>query len=159
MKEIIFFIVFFNFLNLSYLTTPIWEFENLAIDLFSIPSSPVEKITFSEGNYQLKKTITKNGNSVDISNTLIISDGSSKSVGFDHMDVYNDVHTLSRVICPKGSFHPYNGNGEQMSINDFYKCDDNWNLKCIKHSSDFFLAFYFNNCYKGLYGYSPSKGK
>ena len=159
MKEIIFFIVFFNFLNLSYLTTPIWEFENLAIDLFSIPSSPVEKITFSEGNYQLKKTITKNGNSVDISNTLIISGGSSKSVGFDHMDVYNNVHTLSRVICPKGSFHPYNGNGEQMSINDFYKCDDNWNLKCIKHSSGFFLAFYFNNCYKGLYGYSPSKGK
>ena len=72
--------------------------------------------------------------------------------------MFTGVTDLGTVICPKGRFHPCNWKGQPFTITDFPNSNDNnWNLKCIKHNSGYFLAFYFYNGEKALYGYSSNR--
>ena len=111
-------------------------------------------------NYQMIKEFSKDGDRIIIKNYLKIY-GNKKEVPFEYIgNIFYDVLTLERVICPKGTYHPYNKDGDQYSVTNFYNPDNRkWNLYCIKHDSGIFLAYYFGNKSKGLYGYSPSQGR
>ena len=160
MKVILLIIFLLSYLDITSSTIPVWKFSGLANSLFADSSSPAVLITFSDSTYTFKRTFSKDGDSLNIKNQLYIN-GNPKDVEFEGIGgVFYDVQDLSTVICPKGNFLPHQSNGEPYNLNNnFRTCYNNkkWDLKCQTHSSGYFLSFYFNNCYKSLYGYSPSK--
>ena len=59
------------------------------------------------------------------------------------------------VICPRGSFHPHDGNGNEITVTSFSNEENKkWDLKCLHHSvPNYFLAFYKNKGKKSLFGH------
>ena len=162
MKGNIISLILLIILNLSSQAIPIWKFEGLTKTIYDSSSSSgtLEEETFHHDNYQMIKEFSKDGDRIIIKNYLKIY-GYKKEVPFEYIgNIFYDVNTLDRVICPKGTYHPYNKDGDQYSVTDFNNPDNRkWNLYCIKHNSGIFLAYYFGNKWKGLYGYSPSQGR
>ena len=133
MKEISLMIIFL--ISLSYISPaiPIWDYHGSIIDLFTTDNpNSVEKDVFNNNDYQLKKTISKSGDSISINYKLIRS-GLNKDVDFEEIGgVFYGVNELSTVICPRGNFHPLNSNGEPFTITDFQNPNPEnkkWDLK------------------------------
>ena len=158
MKENIIFLILLAFFHLSFQTIPVWKFDGLAQPLYESSSGTVEKEIFHHDNYQLKKEFSPGGDKINTKNYIYTST-SKKEVPFEYLiDIYYNVDSLGTVLCPKGTFHPYKSDVSQYSINNFYNQDNRkWSLDCQKHNSGVFLAFYYNNGCKGLYGFNPSK--
>ena len=72
--------------------------------------------------------------------------GTKKKVDFEHVEsFYNKLNMY--IICPRGSYHPYNFNAERYLIPDGFQ-GENWNLTCFLHEVDnhyFLLVFYHMN--------------
>ena len=85
MKEISLMIIFL--ISLSYISPaiPIWDYHGSIIDLFTTDNpNSVEKDVFNNNDYQLKKTISKSGDSISINYKLIRS-GLNKDVEFEEI--------------------------------------------------------------------------
>ena len=72
--------------------------------------------------------------------------GTKKKVDFEHVESF--YYKLNMyIICPRGSYHPYNFNAERYLIPDGFQ-GENWNLTCFLHEVDnhyFLLVFYHMN--------------
>ena len=130
---------------------PNWQLDNLSIELFSSSSSSeeYEYILYSGYGCDLKKTITKNADKI-ISTNYLICGSTKKQVDFEDIEsCYDNQLGNGFLVCPKGSFHPYdyyNGN----YIKPFTE-EGKWELSCYKHNTGYFLMFYSHNGNKALY--------
>ena len=120
---------------------PNWQLDNLSIELFSSSSSSeeYEYILYSGYGCDLKKTITKNADKI-ISTNYLICGSTKKQVDFEDIEscYYNELAS-GFLVCPKGSFHPYDYNNGKY-IKSFAE-EGNWELSCYKHNTGYFLMF------------------
>ena len=137
-------------------TIPNWNLDNLSVNLFSSSSSENEyKYNLYEADgYVLKKIITKDGDKIKYQNKLFykVDDYNTieRNVDFERIESkYWSQLGTNRLICPKGSFHPYDfDNNEYIKPFDY---DGNWELSCYKHDTGYFIMFYAHNGGNSIY--------
>ena len=135
------FIISFKFILSA---VPNWNFDNLAIDIMTTNPLPYTIYT-NNNNLELKKTITKSDTGISSQNSLTFGTH-IRNVEFESIESYyqSQLH-CDYIVCPKGSFHPLiMENGNQIIPPCFSKGGD-WNLRCYRHDTGFFLLFYSNN--------------
>ena len=135
--------LFLNFLKYSFEIVPIWNIESAAIDLK--PSFVNNKLTYATNSISghdlsgtLRKELTINGNTINKKNYLSLNEESEFEVSFEDIESVYDVAN-SRVICPKGKYHPYKLSGtnfEEFSLSSTNFVENgNWDLKCYFHGA------------------------
>ena len=153
-------IITFLILNFVFTSVPVWDFNSLSIDLLGSETS-YDYIIYNKAYDSIKATLTKkikkNENGITIENILTIltvNNSESINVPFDDIDShYHNKLGRSIIICPKGSFHPYDFiNREYIKPKGFNKEAD-WDLRCYEHYTGYFLFFYLNNPSKNVYYY------
>ena len=157
-------IILCSLLNLNTAFIPNWKLEGEIFSLFSGDSTIFEKPSINYNGYYMVTKIIKDNGEIKKENWLKNDNISlNKKVNFEEIgNVFTGVPNLGTVICPIGTFHPHDGNGNEISITNFAN-DPNrnkkWNLECFYHShSGLFLAFYYNKGSKALYGYYKEDG-
>ncbi len=137
-------------------TIPNWNLDNLSVNLFSSSSSDnkYEYNLYEADGYVLKKIITKDGDKIKYQNKLfykVDNDNTiERNVDFERIEskYWNQLGSY-RLICPKGSFHPYDfDNNEYIKPFDY---DGNWELSCYKHNTGYFIMFYAHNGGNSIY--------
>ena len=144
LKSIIFISLFLK--NLA--VTPVWDFNNISIDLLGskmLYEYTIYNRTEYNTNVSLVKSITNVAGTLVAENYLTINT-TKKPVTFENIDsFYLNKLGHSIVICPKGKFHPYDFvNNVDIAPPEFEE-DGNWDLKCYSHETGFFLIFYLMN--------------
>ena len=131
---------------------PNWDIDSLSIELFSSSSTDAsyEYILYNQNGYVLKKVITKNSEGKITSKNYLTYNSVTKEVAFEDIEsIYYNQLSSEVLICPKGSFHPY-----EFYYNYYIKPFDsegNWELSCYKHDTGYFLVFYAHNGNNALY--------
>ena len=87
---------------------------------------------------------TKTEEGIKVTNLLEIA-GEEKEVKFEQVESYYYLFD-KYIVCPKGSYHPYDFTNKEEIKPDENFIGENWDLRCYKHSSGFFLVFYCNLC-------------
>ena len=138
---LIFFILFFQ----TYSVIPIWDFNAQSIDLLSSQESNYNYTTYNSVNIRLEKIFIRNNGIITYKNQLTIGDV-TKEVPFDYIGSYY-LNLLGHdiLICPKGKFHPYDFYNNQSIIPSDFEENGDWELKCYKHETGYFLIFYLMN--------------
>ena len=90
---------------------------------------------------QLRKEITRNEEGISHSNFLFVQGNSEFSVDFENIESNADNY----IICPKGKNHPYNANTRQYLEPSDFEEKGNWDLRCFRHGTRYFLSFYLMN--------------
>lgn len=162
MKKIFSLIIIFILMNIYTPFIPTWNLEGEVFSLFSSTNPLQTEIPVSTLlEYTVKKEITKNSdNTLTIKNYLYKDGSKLKEVGFEKIGgVFHNIDFTSNdkktVICPRGSFHPHDGNGNEITVTSFSNEENKkWDLKCLHHSEpNYFLAFYKNKGKKSLFGH------
>ena len=92
----------------------------------------------------MKKKLTKTNEGIKIANLLTIA-GTEKEVDFDQVESYYNLFNIY-IVCPKGSYHPYDFTNKNEIKPDDNFSGENWDLRCYKHDkSGYFLVFYLMN--------------
>ena len=171
-----FFIKIFLFLNLLYYSlgiVPNWNIQSVVIDLR--PSFTDNKLTYATISLSghdlggiLRKELTINDNKINKANYLSINGESEFKVSFEDIESVYFIAN-SRVICPKGKYHPYKISGTVFSelnpSSNGFEEKGNWNLRCYFHGAGlegggstldspgagFFMLFYLMNGRKASY--------
>ena len=139
---------FFCYLIIQVLSVvPEWDLSKAGQDLLGSNS----EITIEVNHRYLynvemimKKKLTKTDKDIKVTNLLKIA-GEEKIVEYEQVESYYNLFN-TYIVCPKGSYHPYNftDNKEIKPDNNF--SGENWDLRCYKHDrSGFFLVFYLMN--------------
>ena len=160
MDKIFSLIVLCSLLNLFSPFIPNWEFEGEIYNIFFEGATTTQQTKNYDDDYYMINKIIKNSEGEIIKENYLCKNKDSthleKKVDFEEIGgVFTNVADLGTIICPKGSFHPHDGNGNEISITNF-KNEKNrkWNLECFKHEhSGLFLAYYYNKDKYSLYGY------
>ena len=147
-----FIFLFLNQLSLIYSTIPNWNIDNLSVELYSPSSSQstYNYILYNSDGFVLTKIITRNADGTLTVKNELTYNSVTKVVEFDGIQniYYNELRSAV-LICPKGSFHPYE------FYYDYYikpfDYEGNWELNCLKHGTGYFLVFYIHNGNNGLY--------
>ena len=120
---------------------PEWNLENSAIPLLSgEENSHKYVVKEKDENYMnvklfkyisIKDGITKNDNWVEVTNINIENNG----VSFQNLESVHAINYKS-IICPRGKFHPYyidNNQLKEWKLGDF---NEDWDLKCYQHNNE-----------------------
>ena len=92
----------------------------------------------------MKKRLTKTDEGIKVTNLLTIA-GKEEEVDFDQVESFYYLFNIY-IVCPKGSYHPYNFSDKKEIKPDEKFSGENWDLKCFKHvRSNYFLVFYLMN--------------
>ena len=138
----------FCLLNFSLEIIPIWNISTSAINLLSSSSEYNYYIVDREMygmKVKLKKIITKSETGISHKNYLKIGDGDENQVYFENIESFYYLNNIN-IICPKGKYHIYNADTQQyIKPTGFTDNENNWDLKCYKHDSKYFLVFYLMN--------------
>ena len=142
----VYLIKIFLFLNLLYYSlgiVPNWNIESAAIDLKpSFSNNKLTYATISLSGHDLGGTLRKeliiSEDTITKKNYLKINDDSEFEVSFEDIEsVYYIAN--SRVICPKGKYHPQKLDGTYFSeLNPSsagFQEKGNWNLRCYFHGA------------------------
>ena len=146
---------FFHLLNSIVSLVPIWNLSSASIDL--LPSSSTSYSYYITDRYmqgmkvQLKKTITKNEKGINDTNYLIVNDNGGHYVNFENIESFSNY-----IICPKGKYHPYDYNRKMELVPDNFEEYGDWDLKCYKHDTGYFLVFYLMNNNSLFYSYAEN---
>ena len=173
----VFFIKIFLFLNLLYYSqgiVPNWNIETAAINLQSFFSD--NKLTYATISLSghdlygtLRKELSINCDIISKKNYLSINGENEFEVSFEDIESVYYIAD-SRVICPKGKYHPQKLSGHSFSeLNTSsvgFEEKGNWDLKCYFHGAGlddgggssfsspgggFFILFYLMNGKKTVY--------
>ena len=144
-------------INFCFSLIPTWNFDKNAVPFFWSDQPNYREIeACKDSKYQLLNTYTKNGDgTITVQHKLSITKNSNtnvKIVQFGSMEVFYDVADFGQIICPRGKFHPHDSNGDEISIS-ISAPEKDWYLKCVKHGTGVFLAFYLDKDSHALYGY------
>ena len=139
-------ILFLNHFLFIHSAIPTWDINSISVDLFSSSSSQTTYSydLYNQNGYVLTKKITKNEDGTLSSKNYLTYNSVTKEVAFEGIESIYYNQLLSEVlICPKGSFHPYE------FYYDYYvkPFDDegNWELSCYLHNTGYFLVVYAHN--------------
>ena len=131
---------------------PNWNIDALSVELFSPSSSQTTYLydLYKKSGFVLTKNITRKSDGTLTSRNQLTYNSVTKIVAFEGIEsVYFNQLQSEVLICPKGSFHPYE------FYNDYYikpfDYEGNWELSCHKHDTGYFLVFYAHNGNKALY--------
>ena len=142
------FISFFYLLSLSISVVPNWNLTNSAINLLSSTNYKTYLVVDREMysmKVKLEKRITKSDTGITHENYLKIGDnGEYTKVNFENIESFYNILSKN-LICPNGKNHIYNANEGQIEKSSWLPQKENWDLKCYKHDTSFFLAFYLRN--------------
>ena len=156
MKNINVWILFFLFFQTNSFI-PVWDFYSKSIDLLSSQVSSYN-YTIYESNFfsldiKLEKVFNRTNNIITHKNYLTIGE-TTQEVKFEDIDsVYSDELGCSILICPKGKYHPYDFIGMKFIVPDGFEEKGDWELKCLNHSTGYFLIVYLNNYYFTFYSF------
>ena len=117
-----------------------------------------EEITFEVANKNLynvemkhQRKIIKNDSGFSLKN-IVTLDGTPNEVPFDQVESFYKLFEPTEtkyVICPKGSYHPYDFTKKKFMTTDSNFKGEKWDLKCylvvLNGATDFFLVFYLMN--------------
>ena len=149
LKYISFIILF----SVSLEIIPNWNLDASAIKLLSSDGSityPVVDREMYGMKVKLTKNITKNGNSITQTNSLSIGGGTAFIVDFENIESFYNLNGIN-IICPKGKYHPYDATNNVYFQPSGFEIKGDWDLKCYKHNTNYFLAFYLMNGDKHLF--------
>ena len=155
MKNINVLILIFLFFQTNSVV-PVWDFPSQSTELFSSEVSSYN-YTIYESTFpfdiKLVKVFNRTNNIITHKNYLTIGE-TTQEVEFEEIDsVYVNELSCSILICPKGKYHPYNYDNMEFIIPDEFEENGDWELKCLKHNTGYFLIFYLNNGYSSFYSY------
>ena len=117
-----------------------------------------EEVTFEVANKNLynvemkhQRKIIKNDSGFSLKN-IVTLDGTTNEVPFDQVESFYKLFEPTEtkyVICPKGSYHPYDFTKKKFMTTDSNFKGEKWDLKCylvvLNGATDFFLVFYLMN--------------
>ena len=134
---------------------PVWDFNNISIDLLgsnSLYEYTIYNETKNNTIVSLIKSITKNNGNIKSQNYLIVN-SNRRAVNFENIDsFYLNKLGYPIIICPRGKHHPYDWTNDAEIIPDGFQENSNWDLRCFGHDTGFFLFFYLgNNIYNFYY--------
>ena len=147
MEFILTFICFIFSFRYSFEIIPNWNLDSSAVEL--IPSSgsisyPVVYRIMYNMKVSLTKTITLSDNTITQKNYLSINDGTGFEVNFENIESFYHLNGID-IICPKGKYHPYDATNKRYFQPSNFEIKGDWDLKCYKHNTNYFLAFYLMN--------------
>ena len=101
-----FLVLIFFFFKSSIPAVPSWNFTNSAINLLT--SNNYEYPLYNNTNIQLKKIITRNSTTGQISSRNSLTFGTyTGDVQFESIDsYYENMINCRYLVCPNGYFHP-----------------------------------------------------
>ena len=147
-KKIYLFIFFYLFLQVL-AVIPEWNLSSAGKDLLGSSSEYTYTINHRylfNHNMELKKTITKSDTGEITSKNYVTLDGTTKEVKFEQVESYYYLYNSKYIICPQGSFHPYDfTEGVELKPDENFS-GENWDLKCYLHeNAKYLLVFYLMN--------------
>jgi len=147
-KQIYLFVFFYLFLQVLAII-PEWNLAAAGKDLLESKDEYIYTINhrnlFSH-NMELKKNITKTSTGEIIQTNYVTLDGTTKEVKFEQVESYYYLYNSQYIICPKGSFHPYDFTNESELKPDKNFAGENWDLRCYWHQeAQYLLVFYLMN--------------
>jgi len=154
-----------NLLKYSLEIVPNWKLSGNSINLLTSSSytyivTSLSKAHTSDYTLQVKleKTITKNDLGISHSNKLYLNNDPPKdyNINFENIESIFQLSEIEETIfiCPRGKHHVFNTNtGIEIKPSNFP--DDtnlDWDLKCFKHGTGFFMDFYLKKWRPFSYG-------
>ena len=150
MNLIIFILLIFNQLNLSFSSIPSWKFSNLAIDLMPGDSTSCNYPISSDNSIYFEKKISKSTNAITSTNVLTFG-GKTRNVLFESIEsYYQNQLNCQYIVCPNGKFHPKIFENDIDIKPDAFTEYGDWNLRCYRHDTGFFIMFYANNDWRNM---------
>ena len=128
---------------------PEWDLSKAGEDLLGTS----DKVTYTICHRELygvkllmEKVITRNSSSGEITTENYVTIGDKrKKVKFEQVESFYDIFG-KYIICPKGSYHPYDFTNEEDFKPKEVDVGDNWDLNCYKHiNAEYLLVFYLMN--------------
>ena len=147
MEFILTFIYFIFSFRYSFEIIPNWNLDSSAVQL--IPSSgvisyPILYRDMYGMRAKLTKVITLSDNKITQNNYLSVNDGTGFEVNFENIESFYHLNGID-IICPKGKYHPYDATNKGYFEPSNFEIKGDWDLKCYKHNTNYFLAFYLMN--------------
>ena len=146
MRWNVFIFLFIILINIIYSVVPIWNFNNIAVDL--LYSETQHEFTTNGENCYIQKIINKNNdNSISYKKYLNYNGNNKGEVNYESVSYYYENQNalgVSNLVCPRGKSHPYDLDGSINKTNNFEERSD-WDLKCFNHKKGYFLIFYLSN--------------
>ena len=143
----------FNLLALVFSPIPSWKFSNLAIDLTPGVTGDHDYNLYSNTNINLIKYITKGNEGITMRNELQFK-YITRNVQFESIDSYFENQLNSQyIVCPNGKFHvkKFDSYNEIDIIpNGNIEIFGDWNLRCFRHNTGYFIITYANNGWRNL---------
>ena len=153
-NELVALLLFLNLVLKVFSIVQNWEFESSTIDLLSIrtwQTTPAFDGRKDNTHVTLYKYFDKNDDgSIIYKNYLDVYEGTEHifngEVFFDQIGSFH-YYAGDHIVCPRGKYHPmYFQNNECTTLNlNNFQSNGDWELKCIHHSTDYFLVFYLMN--------------
>ena len=148
------YVYFFLFIKiiLIYSSIPNWNLESVSVNLYSANSEKDEYpyVLYNNDKYLLKKIITKYGDKMKSRNYLTYDGNYGRDVDFERFESkYWNQLEAGKLICPKGSFHPYDFDNNKY-IKPF-TTEGIWELSCYEHKTGYFIMFYAHNGENSVY--------
>ena len=142
--------LFLNFFILNLCTIPSWKFTNLAIDLLPGNTKSYNYSLDSSNGINFEKQIFKGSENITSKNVLTFG-GYTRDVLFESIEsTYQNQLRCSYIVCPNGKFHPkIFENGIDIIPSAFEEFGD-WNLRCYRHDTGYFIIFYANNNWRNM---------
>ena len=158
MRKLTYLLLYFYFISKVLCVIPEWNLSKAGENLLS--SSNEYKYTINHRNLfnvnlLMEKEINRTSSGeITTANYIKIDNSARKQVEFDQVESYYSMFG-TYVICPKGSYHPYNFNEGEYIIPKGFN-GENWDLNCYRIEKEnnlgFILVFYFmNGSNKNLY--------
>ena len=137
-----------NLVDYSVQIVPIWNTTTSAINLLSSVSEKTYTIVDRDlynVKAKLTKTIKKTDEGITHENYLSINNGEAFKVDFENIESYYFLNN-KHVVCPKGKYQLYDAtNKVYIPPASPFPEYGNWDLKCYKHNTYYFLLFYLRN--------------
>ena len=158
MRKLTYLLLYFYFISQVLCVIPEWNLSKAGEDLLNSSNEYKYIIShryLSNVNLLMEKEINRTSSGeITTANYIKIDNSTRKKVEFDQVESYYSMFD-TYVICPKGSYHPYNFNEGQYIIPNGFN-GENWDLNCYRvereNNLGFLLVFYFmNGSNKNLY--------
>jgi len=170
MKNIIFYIFFFELIKLTFSIVPVWNLNKAGIDLFAksgnneINFKTIETAVHDDFRFYFNIKLTKVGNNVKIQKSLGLEGGTYVIEDAPWEDIESAYTNKNDkfYFCPKGKYHAYvyykyTKNYEPLIPKDFVD-NGNWELKCYYQNNLGYIFVSYLNSDKPLYQLEVSTG-
>ena len=148
MNKIFYLLVFYYLIAQSLCVIPEWNLAEAGEDLLGSSNEKTYLITHRKlynEEIKMEKKIIRDNTGVKSVNYLTIG-GVTKNVSFEQVESFYELYGI-KIICPKGTYHPYNFNtNEEIIPYESSFVGENWDLRCfLNQNAGYFLVYYLMN--------------